>query len=262
MKTPVTSAAVYRDGSHTCIFLSETDKLVAFISMDTLKVEAASTKTFHARWAEYPEYPVRRAAELYLACAAYRSIDAKTREHLSAIVASKATLYPPFDANLRKSTMAKKTPVTPQTEAKPAANPFEALQRGKPVTSKLAAKAAAPAKAAKTAAPTKAAKAPAKAAAEPPHNRRATDKVAAPAKTTAAAGEKPARLKVADTAKYKVVDTSRVKRGFLAEYVEKAQAMKVFTRDSLEANWGGRDSDAKMGTYFPYCVGKGIFGAA
>ena len=74
--------------------------------------------------------------------------------------------------------------------------------------------------------------------------------------------KKGARSKISDDAKFKVANTESVKRGFLAEYVERAKEMKMFTRAKLEDSYGGRASDAVMGTYFPYCVNKGIFAPA
>lgn len=231
------TATVYRDNSRTCIVIDRADK-VTFVSLAHLRVEVLAAKAFDARYKPYPEYPVRRAAELYLGCKAYRSIQPQAREHLSRIVADKATLYPTFDLLQGKPEMAKKparnglNTVVESATAKPAAKgakgkPAPAAVKAKPVAEKPAAKG--------------------KPAAEKPA-----------AKTEAA---KPARTKVEDTAKYKIGDTSSVKRGFLQEYVEKASGLKVFTREKLEALYGGRQADAKMGTYFPYCVGKGIFSA-
>lgn len=227
------TALVYRDNSRTCIVVDRADK-VTFISMENLRVETLAAKAFDARFKAYPEYPVRRAAELYLGCKAYRPIQPQACEHLRRIVADKATSYPTFDLLQGKPEMAKKprnglNTVVESATAKPAAK----AAKGKPAPAPVKTKPVAAAKG--------------KPAAEKPV-----------AKAEAA---KPARTKVEDTAKYKIGDTSSVKRGFLQEYVEKASGLKVFTREKLEALYGGRQADAKMGTYFPYCVGKGIFSA-
>ncbi len=248
------AASVYKDGSYTCICIDRTDKTVKFIPMASLDIETATPREFDAQWTMFPEYPVKRAAEKYLLSVQYRTIPAKAHEHLSSIAAEAAeyatfeSLNPVTKPTEGKSQMASKKSApngldTVVSGAKPKA-------AGKPAA-KPAAKAAAPAK-------TKPAAPPAKTAAAKP-----AAKAAAPAKTKPAV---PAKApKAADTAKYKLGDTSQVKRGFMAEYVEKAQALKTFTRDSLEAEFGGRQGSPeaqKMGTYFPYAVGKGIFVAA
>lgn len=267
--------AVYRDNSHTAIVVRIEDKEVTFIPMATLNVEVMRAAAFHAEWKAYGEYPVKRAAELYIGAAQYRPIPDKARKLLEAIVADKALDYATFQQPVKPqpqpqpqpkgtTTMAK-TPAPAAKKAAPAAaktaaSPFEALVKGTP------AKAAAPAAKKAPAAP---AKAPAKAAA--PAAKKATS---APAPAKAAAKDTGRRTqeadrrqgstapvgrsKIDDNAKHKVGDTSSVKRGFLAEFVEKAQSMKTFTRATLEAHWGGRAADAKMGTYFPYCLAKGI----
>ena len=263
--------AVYRDNSHTAIVVRVEDKEVTFIPMATLQVEVMRAAAFHAEWKPYTEYPVKRAAELYIGAAQYRPIPDKARKLLEGIVADKALDYATFQQPVKPqqqpqpkgSTMAK-TPAKTPAAAKPAASPFEALVKGKPAAKPAAAPAKAPAKAAAPAkAPAKAAApAPAKAAAKTP-----AKAAAAPAKAPAKQAAKPnaspvGRTRVADDVKHKVGDTSSVKRGFLLEFVEKAQSMKVFTREQIEAHWGGRAADQKMGTYFPYCVAKGIFIAA
>lgn len=247
--------SVYHDQRRTCIVLSRTPSGVSYITLAALSLEKTTIKAFDAEWTEYPEYPVRRAAELYLGAAQYRKIPAQVSELLRGIVEDPSTLYPTFESSIRKYIMAKTTKAAPAKTAKtaaaaPAKNPFAALAAAaqlKPATPAKAAKpTVAPAKAAKpTAAPAKAAPA----------------KAATPAKAAAApaASDKPARTRVADNTKYKLANTDSVKRGFLLEYVEVARGLKTFTREALEQHWGGRAADAKMGTYFPYCVGKGIF---
>ncbi len=259
--------AVYRDNSHTAIVVSIDDKEVTFIPMATLSVEVMRASAFHADWKAYTEYPVKRAAELYIGAAQYRPIPPAARKLLEGIVADKALDYATFQQPVKPqptkgtTTMAKAPAKTAAPAAKKSANPaspFEALVKGTP------AKAAAPAPAAKKAAPAPA-KAPAKAAAPAAKKAAAAPTPAkAPAKTAAAkpASSPVGRTKIGDDVKHKVGDTSSVKRGFLAEFVEKAQSLKVFTRAQIESHWGGRAADAKMGTYFPYCVAKGIFVAA
>lgn len=79
--------AVYRrkGQSYTCITTKEDAKFVHFIPMATLQLERAERRDFHTEWEEYPEYPVRRAAELYLGSGEYREIGPKETAHLEAI---------------------------------------------------------------------------------------------------------------------------------------------------------------------------------
>ena len=80
--------AVYRrhGQSYTCITTKEDVKYVHFIPMATLQLERAERRDFYAEWGEYPEYPVRRAAELYLGSGEYREIGPKELAHLEAIL--------------------------------------------------------------------------------------------------------------------------------------------------------------------------------
>lgn len=79
--------------SYTCIRVSEGAKFVHFIPMETLRLEKLDGREFYQVWEEFKEYPVRRAAELYLGAGDYREIGDKEREHLAAIVANPATIY-------------------------------------------------------------------------------------------------------------------------------------------------------------------------
>ena len=253
------TAAVYRDSSHSAIVVDRTEAHTYFIPLATLKVEKLANKAFDAEWAAYPEYPVRRAAEVYLGAGQYRTIPAQLREHLTRIVADPATVYPTFESTQGKSKMAK-APTrnginsvvdSSKKPVKAAAAPVAADK--KPVAAAKPPVKAAPAPAAK-AVPPKAA--PARAA--PAAVKTAPVKAAKPA---AVEGAKPGRTRLPDGVKYKVADTSRVKRGFLLEFVEKAQGMKVFTREQLEDAFAAREANDTK-TYFPYAVGKGIFAAA
>lgn len=252
-----TTPAVYRDQSHSAIVIDRSATHVSFIPLATLKVEKVALRAFDAEWVAYPEYPVRRAAEVFLGAGAYRTIQAQVREHLSRIVADPATVYPTFESTQGKLKMASKAPaarnginsVVDSSSKKPA----KATAAATPVAAKPPVKAATPAKATPVAAKTAPAKAPVKAAPAK------AVKAAAPAQAAEAA--KPGRTRLPDNVKYKVVDTSRVKRGFLAEFVAKAQSLKVFTRAQIESAFADREAK-DTNTYFPYAVGKGIFEAA
>jgi hypothetical protein len=274
--------AVYRDNTHTAIVIDRTDTHFLYVPLASLKIEKISHKDFASEWVAYPEYPVRRAAEVYLRAGDYRQIPAQTREHLNRIVADPATEYQVFESSstiIKGTATMAKSPATrngmssvkealapkgkpvkataPAVDAKPkgkpATTPAEALKKGTPVV-KTDGK--------PVTAATKGKPAPASPVGKPapaaPVGKPAPAVKVKPA--AAAAGDKPARNRIPDDVKYKVVDTSRVKRGFLAEFVAKAQTLKVFTREKLEAEFSERGGDTR--TYFPYCVGKAIFDKA
>lgn len=252
----VTLPAVFFDNSHTAIVLARSATQVTLITLARLTVETMPVKEFDADWSTRTDYPVRRAAEMYLGAGKYRKIPVQVREHLNKIVADPATAYPTFDSLSPQPTQKEPT----MAKSPKARNGIDSVTEA---TSKPAAKAA-PAKAA----PAKAA--PAKAAAKPeakPAVKAAPAKAAAKAAPAPAKAEpkapiaasKPGRSKIDEDLKFKIGDLSSVKRGFLAEFVEKAKELKVFSRRTIEAEFGGRENDAKMGTYFPYAVGKGIF---
>ena len=88
--------AVYRDRqNHTCIVLKDTGKSVEFIAMgNEFLVGKMDGKEFHAEYKAMPEYPVKRAAEQYLAFAALTAgLTGKAREHLDGIVADPTLEY-------------------------------------------------------------------------------------------------------------------------------------------------------------------------
>lgn len=275
MTTTKFTPAVYRDSTHTAIVIDRTDVAVHFIPLATLRIEKLSAKAFDKEWTAYPEYPVRRAAEVYLGAGQYRAIPAQTCEHLNGIVANPATAYPTFESTQGNSKMATSPKASPaarnginsvvDSSKKPAATPLKG--KPTPVAAKAVPAKAAPAKAVPAkAAPVAAKAAPAAAKGKPaPAPAPAPAKVAtkSPVKAAPAATDsaKPGRTRLPSDVAFKVVDTSRVKRGFLMEFVEKAQQLKKFTRDQIEAEFAHREAN-DTNTYFPYCVGKGIFAHA
>lgn len=83
MKHP---AVYHRAGqSYTCITTKQDAKFVHFIPMETLKLTKTELREFQAEWEEYSDYPVRRAAELYLGAGEFREIGPKELAHLEAI---------------------------------------------------------------------------------------------------------------------------------------------------------------------------------
>lgn len=114
--------AVYRRGqSYSCITTKEDAKFVHFISMETLKLEKTERREFHGEWEEYSDYPVRRAAELYLGAGEFREIGPKETAHLEAIRDGSPSYNldepqpKPKEPNM--ATVAKKQPAASKTAA-------------------------------------------------------------------------------------------------------------------------------------------------
>ena len=114
--------AVYRrrGQSYSCITTKEDAKFVHFISMETLKLEKAERRDFHAEWEEYSDYPVRRAAELYLGAGEFREIGPKELAHLEAIRDGSPSYNldepQPKVKEPNMATVAKKQPAAPKAE--------------------------------------------------------------------------------------------------------------------------------------------------
>jgi hypothetical protein len=168
-----------RGQSYTCIRLHVGETHTSFITLADLAVKKAPNREFHDAWGEYSEYPVRRAAEVYLATP-HREIEPQARRLLASIVKDPLTVYD-IDAiqpTTKETTMAtaKKTSTPAKTDAK-AANKAAPAAPAKKAT-------ATPAPAAKTA------PAPAPAAAKAtPAKQAAPAKTAAPAKQAAPAAK-------------------------------------------------------------------------
>ena len=256
-KNPIEVPGVYRDGTHTAIAVGRSATHTEFISMERMEVEKAPNGQFDAVWSAFESYPVRRAAEKYLGYAEYKQISSKTRGHLERIVANPATIYSaPTNQPEEEPEMATKpaAKTADKQTVKPTAK--APAKAEKPAAKKPAAKAEKPTKAekpaktapwnvptAKTAAP---AKAPAKQVAEP----KATAKAAAP---------KAAAKKPAGDVDHVVKDDSKVKRGFLRDYVDEAKKLGTFTRDKLVKKFVAKEEEERLVRYFAYCVGNGIF---
>lgn len=192
-----------RGTSYTCIRLSIGERFTHFITMEKLTLEKQDNRTFHEEWAEFNDYPVRRAAEIYLADQ-HRTIESQARTHLESIVKDPKTVYnlesQPKPVTTKEDPMAtaKKTATAPATKT---------AKNQPPANAKPAAKgAAAPA------AKTPAAKTPAKTApaakSAPAKNGIATVVSGAkpPAKQAAnATGAKAPGFATRDTGTYKVV---------------------------------------------------------
>ena len=122
--------AVYRrlGQSYSCITTNEDLKYVYFIPMATLQLERVARRDFHAEWGEYPDYPVRRAAELYLGAGDHREIGPEVTTRLKAIQAGAPAYnldesFQPKVKGPQMATVANKQPAATKTAAAPAKQP-------------------------------------------------------------------------------------------------------------------------------------------
>lgn len=122
--------AVYRrlGQSYSCITTNEDLKYVYFIPMATLQLERVARRDFYAEWGEYPDYPVRRAAELYLGVGDHREIGPEVTTRLKAIQAGAPAYnldesFQPKVKEPQMATVAKKQPAATKAAAAPAKQP-------------------------------------------------------------------------------------------------------------------------------------------
>lgn len=251
------SAAVFRTKgqSYTCIRITDGQKQVHFIPMSSLQIEKLDTREFYTNWEEFPSYPVRRAAELYLGAGQYREIAPQAREHLERIVANPATEYDPahiFPNPSKEPIMnaPAKQPATSKTgkastapaktkvagTTKPAATSKTKPANGMDTVVKQATAAAANKKVApgKQAAPAKTA-APAKSAAKTAPGKQAAPAKAAPVARTAPNADQ----------KLKVAEPDKPRRGVTQEFVNEAVKLKTFTRQQLHDAMVKKGHDSK-----------------
>lgn len=194
---------VFQDAERrTCIRLSVDKSGVEFIPFrtDLMDICKISNKDFEIRYIiPLPEYPVKKAAELYLG-ALWLEMSKEAKKRLEKICSTKSFNYDPL--TLPESIMTKAT-------TKPATSKTAGAKTTAAPAAKGAATKAAPAPAAKPTkvaakAPAPAAKPAAKAAPAPKASAKdAKPKVAAAA--PAKAGKKPAANKPNETAKIKVI---------------------------------------------------------
>jgi hypothetical protein len=194
--------SVRRDENrHTCICVAVERKFTYFIPMEAseVKVRRMENQEFAASYEVVPEYPVRRAAEIFLR-APGKEVSDEARGHLEAVLSDPAYAYDeaqfssiPSNLNKDLDTMVKKAAqVAEQVAAK--------TPRGRKVVAESEVTGTIP--------PRKTAKAPAE----------------AKPKTT---GRAPA---MDPETRIKVGDTASVKRGFMAEFVAKAQELEKASR--------------------------------
>ena len=262
-----------RGQSYTCIRVAVGRKFTYYIPMDSLGLKKADNREFHDEWEEFPEYPVRRAAELYLGATQYREMSPKAQEHLERIVADPATPYDPA----RIIPLKEEPQMTDVKKTAPAKQPAtsKVAAAKQPATSKVAAAKQAEAK---PLAPAK--KAPAKAARSMYFM--VNEVMKAGAKRAAAAGAKPAKAaakapakqaapakaepkakggtaRKPDDRKYTVGDDSSIKRGISRDFVDTAKRLKKFTRADLVEAFKDKADEEHTVRYVYYFVGKQVF---
>jgi hypothetical protein len=223
---------VYRDANmHTCIVVFLGTEVVEFIPLplgeEECDVVHMSRSVFLSAYTKMPDYPVKRAAQLYLHDAAKKTTSIEAREHLERIVANPAYSY---DVSQFKPLPKERKTMT------------DAITGAADDATKAAKKAPAKKPAAKAAPAKKPAAKAIKAA-----------KAAPAKKSTKKAAAEP------DTATYKIGDASSVKRGFVREFVDAAIEMKKFQRDDLVAKFKRKEEIERLMRYFYYCTGHGIF---
>lgn len=248
--------SVFRDGSHSCICVAVERKFTYFIPMEAAQVRVAQMehRAFAEDYKPYPEYPVRRAAEIYLN-SPDKEMTPKAKEHLDAIMADPAYAYDRSQFSqlnvLKEKQMARKqtaADVATEIDAKPKSRKEAVAEADKVIASQAPhhIKAGKPAAAGKVVAKKPAGKT---------------------AKAKAEKAEPAARKPAANmTARLKVGDASKVKGGFMAEFVARAEALQKASRgkgftgvelvDSLVAEHEDeRAADAAWTrTYIPYSL--------
>jgi hypothetical protein len=254
---------VYRDGTHTCICVAIERKYTYYIPMEphVVRVAKATHEEFRADYDRlYTEYPVRRAAEIYLA-APDKEVTPEARQHLEAILADPAYEYDRSAYStphvIQEKLMAKKNAAAVAEEiAQKPKNKKEALAQAGEASSKPVGEVKAPKGAAAKAEPAAktapAKKAPKAAAAEGDAPK-------------AKGGRAPA---VGGDVKLKVGNTESAKRGFMLEFVtraaelEKASRGKGFTGDALVESLVERHEDERAAdaawvrTYVSYSLAE------
>lgn len=137
--------AVYRrlGQSYSCITTNEDLKYVYFIPMATLQLERVARRDFYAEWGEYPDYPVRRAAELYLGAGDHREIGPEVTTRLKAIQAGAPAYnldesFQPKVKEPQMATVAKKQPAA--TKAAAAEKPLKGAGKAAAAPAKQPAK--------------------------------------------------------------------------------------------------------------------------
>jgi len=247
----VTPAVVCRrkGQSYTCIRLSIGATHTHYISLATLAVQKAPNREFHEAWGEYPEYPVRRAAELYLGTP-HRELEPQARRHLEAIVRDPATVYnldamQPKEETTMATATAKKTAPAKKAAPTAAKHPMRRSTDPKP-EAKAPAKAAnkAPAKQPVKPAAKAPAKAPAKAAKQANGIATVVNGAKPPAKQAAAAAAKPGATRAPNDEKLKVIAPDVPRRGVTGEFQDEAIKLKVFTRQQLVDRMVSKGHDA------------------
>lgn len=235
---------------HHCICVAVERKYTYFVPMAAaeVKVQQLLHEEFRELYETLPEYPVRRAAEIFLA-APDKEVSPEAREHLEAILADPAYVY---DRSLYKEPTVLKDQAM-ATAAKKAAEKV-GKKKADSATQEAAGKAIAEGIKAN---PIAAKAAPAKKVAAAPAGKAA--KKAAPA---VAKGRTPA---IDPQTRLKVGNIESVRGGYMKEFIENCQALekaskgKGFTIEAAVEGGlklaGAKDKDAAwVRTYVGYSM--------
>lgn len=195
------------ENRHTCICVEVSRKYTYFIPMEALavRVRRLENQEFSSSFHVVPEYPVRRAAEIYLR-APGKEVSPEAQRHLEAVLSDPAYAYDeaafatiPTNLNKDLSTMPRKAAQAAEAVAVKPARKSKVIATSE-VTGTIP---------------------PRKAKAESVTD---GDKAVAKAKS---GGRAPA---LDPETRLKIGDTSSVKRGFMAEFIGKAQELEKASR--------------------------------
>lgn len=86
---------MWDENRHTCIYLTETCNSAFFIPLTVGEIDVRHMRAseFAVIYSRIPDYPVRRAAELYLNSPVKQVVTSQAREHLARILADPAYAY-------------------------------------------------------------------------------------------------------------------------------------------------------------------------
>ncbi len=188
--------AAFRDASrHSCIRVRDNGSRVSYVPMDALEtvVKSLPAKEFYQDYEPIPDYPVKRAAEIYLFSETSKEFSSEAKQHLERIVGDPAYAY---DAAKFSSQPVLTKPKEPETMSTPETAGATATTSAAPAkTPAKKAPAKAPAKKAPAKTPAKkAAAAPAKAAKTPAKTAKGTVAKGAKAPATSGRIDRAAKL--------------------------------------------------------------------
>ncbi len=226
--------AVFRDGSHSAIRVGVERKYTYYIPMEAsvVRVTSMEHREFAEAYKPYTNYPVRRAAEIFLA-APDKEVSPKAREHLEAILADPSYAYDGSQFSQLQLLQPKEKPMPAKKSAAAVAESVANKPQAKGRGASKAEKAAAVDEAVKTeaAAGPRIGKAPKQQA----EQAQPAAKKTAPAKKAKAEDAEASKPKgrapaLPEGTRLKVGNTESVKRGFMLEFVEAAKKLEKESR--------------------------------